>query len=70
MIRIPIEARSYVQTLLMITTYRGKVKIEGRNVKENFRVQNALMPCLNSKNGKVPGNDGLIVHFFKGLWNF
>ena len=45
------------------------MKIQGRNVKESFRVQNALIPCLNSKIGKAPANDGLTVHFFKGFWN-
>ena len=51
--RIPIEARSYVSTLLIKTAYRGQVKIQGRNMKESSRVQNAMMPCLNFKMVKL-----------------
>ena len=52
-IRIPIEARNYVSTLLMKTAYRDQVKIQGRNVKESSRVQNAIMPCLSFKMVKL-----------------
>ena len=63
-VRIPFEARSYVQTLLMTTKRNSRTEREGK-----LSCAECSDTLLKFYNGKAPGNDSLTGEFFQGFWN-
>ena len=63
-VRIPFEARSYVQTLLMTAKKNSRTKHEGK-----LSCAECCDTLLKFQNSKAPGNDGLTGEFFQDFWN-
>ena len=63
-VRIPFEARSYVQTLLLTAKKNSRTEREGK-----LSCAECCDTLLKFQNSKAPGNDGLTGEFFQGFWN-
>ena len=63
-VRIPFEARSYVQTLLMTAKKNSRTERDGK-----LSWAECCDTLLKFQNSKAPGNDGLTGEFFQDFWN-